>query len=95
MTRRHERWIMGLGLAVLGVALAPLATAQKAAVSDRPDTPFKLATFEAAGRTRVGVVLDGLCESTDHIIHREKFPMFSRGSAPGLRLMPVKKETKP
>ncbi len=30
----------------------------------------------------VGVVLDGLCESTDHIIHREKFPMFSRGSAP-------------
>jgi len=28
-----------------------------AAVSDRPDTPFKLATFEAAGQTRLGMVL--------------------------------------
>ena len=28
------------------------------APSDTPDTPFKLATFEAAGRTRVGMVLD-------------------------------------
>ena len=27
------------------------------AVSDRPDTPFKLATFEAAGQTRLGMVL--------------------------------------
>ena len=26
-------------------------------VSDRPDTPFKLATFEAAGQTRLGLVL--------------------------------------
>ena len=26
-------------------------------VSDRPDTPFKLATFEAAGKTRLGLVL--------------------------------------
>ena len=36
--------------------LAP-ASAQRAAVSNKPDTPFKLATFEAAGKTRVGLVL--------------------------------------
>ena len=27
-------------------------------ISSKPDTPFKLATFEAAGKTRVGLVLD-------------------------------------
>ena len=27
------------------------------AISSKPDTPFKLATFEAAGRTRIGLVL--------------------------------------
>ena len=27
------------------------------AVSDKPDTPFKLATFEAQGKTRVGMAL--------------------------------------
>ena len=38
--------------------LAP-ATAQRTTVSNRPDTPFKLATFEAQGRVRVGLVLGG------------------------------------
>jgi len=37
---------------------APLG-AQKPAVSAKPDTPFKLATFEAAGKTRLGLVLGG------------------------------------
>ena len=37
-------------------AFAP-AAAQRPAVSTRPDTPFKLATFEAAGKARVGLVL--------------------------------------
>jgi 2-keto-4-pentenoate hydratase/2-oxohepta-3-ene-1,7-dioic acid hydratase in catechol pathway len=36
--------------------LTPLG-AQRAPLSNKPDTPFKLATFEAAGRTRVGLVL--------------------------------------
>jgi 2-keto-4-pentenoate hydratase/2-oxohepta-3-ene-1,7-dioic acid hydratase in catechol pathway len=31
--------------------------AQRAPISDRPNTPFKLATFEAAGKTRIGLVL--------------------------------------
>lgn len=30
-----------------------------AQVSDRPDTPFKLATFEAAGKARLGMLVDG------------------------------------
>jgi len=38
------------------LALVP-AGAQRAAISNKPDTPFKLATFEAAGRTRLGLVL--------------------------------------
>jgi 2-keto-4-pentenoate hydratase/2-oxohepta-3-ene-1,7-dioic acid hydratase in catechol pathway len=40
---------------ILG-CLTPLG-AQRPTVSDKPDTPFKLATFEAAGKTRVGLVL--------------------------------------
>jgi 2,4-didehydro-3-deoxy-L-rhamnonate hydrolase len=37
----------------MACASGPSATT----VSDRPDTPFKLATFEAAGQTRLGLVL--------------------------------------
>jgi 2-keto-4-pentenoate hydratase/2-oxohepta-3-ene-1,7-dioic acid hydratase in catechol pathway len=38
-------------------SLLSAVSAQRAAVSAKPDTPFKLATFEAGGRTRVGLVL--------------------------------------
>src|SRR6185436_7308616 len=31
--------------------------AQRAAVSSKPDTPFKLATFETGGKTRIGLVV--------------------------------------
>src|SRR5690349_10926087 len=33
------------------------AAPPRATISDQPDTPFKLATFEAAGNVRVGLVL--------------------------------------
>ncbi len=33
------------------------AQAPRPAISDKPDTPFKLATFEAVGKTRAGLVL--------------------------------------
>jgi 2-keto-4-pentenoate hydratase/2-oxohepta-3-ene-1,7-dioic acid hydratase in catechol pathway len=36
--------------------LAPVG-AQRSAVSNKPETPFKLATFEAGGKTRLGLVL--------------------------------------
>ena len=45
--------------ALVGVLLsASMNDARQAAVSDRPDQPFKLATFEAAGQLRLGLVLD-------------------------------------
>jgi 2-keto-4-pentenoate hydratase/2-oxohepta-3-ene-1,7-dioic acid hydratase in catechol pathway len=48
--RRVSTLVLIIGL------LTPLG-AQRAALSTKPDTPFKLATFEAAGKTRVGLVL--------------------------------------
>ena len=42
---------------VSAVATACAAGSTASAVSDRPDTPFKLATFETAGKTRLGMVL--------------------------------------
>jgi 2-keto-4-pentenoate hydratase/2-oxohepta-3-ene-1,7-dioic acid hydratase in catechol pathway len=41
--------------ALLGL-MAPVR-AQRPVISTKPDTPFKLATFEAAGKVRVGLVL--------------------------------------
>ena len=47
-------------LAVVAVVLGLMAPvrAQRPVISTRPDTPFKLATFEAAGKIRVGLVID-------------------------------------
>ena len=51
--------VLGAGAVVLGAQVpgAP-AQAQRATVSDKPDTPFKLATFEAAGKLRLGLVME-------------------------------------
>jgi len=46
-----------VSLLVVMVAFLTPVGAQRAAVSNKPDTPFKLATFEAAGKTRLGLVL--------------------------------------
>ena len=64
------KWMMPKVLEVLGVlkvlavltilmVLVPATPlrAQRAVLSTRPETPFKLATFEAAGKVRVGLVL--------------------------------------
>ena len=42
---------------VLACAIVSPLGAQRATISSKPDTPFKLATFEAAGRTRIGLVI--------------------------------------
>ena len=46
-------------VAVLAVVLGLMAPvgAQRPVISTKPDTPFKLATFETAGKVRVGLVL--------------------------------------
>jgi hypothetical protein len=53
MTRSFTSAIVAIVLS--GGLLVPLVAQPKAAVSNRPDTPFKLATFEAQGRTRLGM----------------------------------------
>jgi 2-keto-4-pentenoate hydratase/2-oxohepta-3-ene-1,7-dioic acid hydratase in catechol pathway len=45
-----------LGL-LLTLAIFVPASAQRRSVSDKPDTPFKLATFEAGGKVRLGLAL--------------------------------------
>src|ERR1043166_6633866 len=43
---------------VLFLLMFSWPSAQRGPISARPDTPFKLATFETAGATRLGLVLD-------------------------------------
>jgi 2-keto-4-pentenoate hydratase/2-oxohepta-3-ene-1,7-dioic acid hydratase in catechol pathway len=49
--------VLGSSCVVLSLLAGAPVDAQRAAISAKPDTPFKLTTFEAAGRTRVGLVL--------------------------------------
>ena len=42
---------------VVAIAWGVAPGAQRAPIAETPDTPFKLATFEAAGKVRVGLVL--------------------------------------
>jgi 2-keto-4-pentenoate hydratase/2-oxohepta-3-ene-1,7-dioic acid hydratase in catechol pathway len=49
--------VVGVLCAVSALGVMPLR-AQRATISDKPDTPFRLATFDAAGRTRIGLVID-------------------------------------
>ena len=44
--------VRGASCLVLSLLRASILAAQRGAISAKPDTPFKLATFEAAGRTR-------------------------------------------
>ena len=69
ITTANAGW-SALGLAlVVGMAACGPATAQ---LSDAPDTPFKLATFDAEGSMRIGLVLgDQLLDLTgasDHLV---------------------------
>ena len=48
---------MRLAALALVAALTVPVGAQRPVISTRPDTPFKLATFEASGKVRVGLVL--------------------------------------
>ena len=42
--------VRGSCCVVLALLMVSVPSAQRAAISDKPDTPFKLATFEAAGK---------------------------------------------
>ncbi len=49
-----RRWVAFFVVAVMVASLSG-TRAQRGPVSDKPDTPFKLATFEAGGKVRVGL----------------------------------------
>ena len=55
MQSNKWRWWSVAGMVTAALLVSALAPAQP--VSDKPDTPFKLATFEAQGKVRVGLVL--------------------------------------
>jgi 2-keto-4-pentenoate hydratase/2-oxohepta-3-ene-1,7-dioic acid hydratase in catechol pathway len=65
-------------VSVLVVGLAPSGAARQQALSDRPDTPFKLATFETDGRVRLGLVLGprvlDLAAAHQHVVSAAKLP---------------------
>ena len=72
-------------LPVLVCLVAALATtgrasiaARQATLSDRPDTPFKLATFEAEGRVRLGLVMGtrvlDLAGAHQHVVREARIP---------------------
>lgn len=50
------RRFVAFAIVFAAVGFAP-AGAQRPLISSKPETPFKLATFEAGGRTRLGLVL--------------------------------------
>ena len=49
--------VRGASCLVLSLLALSIPAAQRGAISAKPDTPFKLATFEAAGQTRIGLVI--------------------------------------
>ena len=57
-TSKPRLYSIYCALIVLGIVIPGLMLlAQRPAISDKPDTPFKLATFETQGKTRVGMAL--------------------------------------
>ena len=58
MTRLARTWVAALVLTGAMAVVGSSATeARQTAPSDKPDNPFKLATFEAGGTIRLGLVL--------------------------------------
>jgi len=56
---RWQNWTTAIAVAAMAAMATPSRSieARQGPPSDRPDTPFKLATFEAGGEVRLGLVL--------------------------------------
>ena len=81
MTRHTFRRAFSRAAApVLLAALVSLQAqaAAAAAISDKPETPFKLATFETQGRTRIGMVFGSrivdMAAANDYLVKRAHVP---------------------
>ena len=76
MMRGRDRFVLG----VIGLFVIAPATAQRASLSTRPDTPFKLATFEAGGKVRLGMTagaggrLVDLAEAGAYVAQKASLP---------------------
>jgi 2-keto-4-pentenoate hydratase/2-oxohepta-3-ene-1,7-dioic acid hydratase in catechol pathway len=75
--RRRTLVVAGLVLGLAALAARPQMTeARQPSVSDQPNTPFKLATFEAEGRVRLGLVLGtrvlDLDSAHQHVVREAK-----------------------
>ena len=72
---KHRLLLWILASALFAVSLGGPTAAQSvsavSAISDQPDTPFKLSTFEAEGTVRVGLVLGervlDIAGASDHL----------------------------
>ena len=75
MTRAWIHGAVGAALVAVAVAYGGASNAQTTP-SDKPDHPFKLATFEAGGKIRVGLVLGSrvldLDAANQHVTERAK-----------------------
>jgi hypothetical protein len=60
------------------LALTVLHASRAATLSDKPDTPFKLATFEANGAVRIGLVLGDrvfdIALANSYVSHKAHLP---------------------
>ena len=77
---RHDfaAWTAAVGVLLATAWLSTDPMSAQAALKSTPDTPFKLATFEAAGATRVGLVLGArvldINGANRHVTDRAKLP---------------------
>jgi len=75
MTRLARTWIAAIVLIGTAALVGWTSTeARQAAISDQPDNPFKLATFEAGGQVRLGLVLGSrvldIAGANQHLVSR-------------------------
>jgi 2-keto-4-pentenoate hydratase/2-oxohepta-3-ene-1,7-dioic acid hydratase in catechol pathway len=71
--------ILPIWACVIAVAAVPiLAQPNAVKISDKPETPFKLATFEADGKLQIGLVLGGrvvdIARANAYLVRRARLP---------------------
>lgn len=75
---QNTRWKLWGLVTTLAAALLMCTQMPAQSVSDQPDTPFKLATFEAEGKVRVGLVLGerilDIAGASDHLVNTASVP---------------------
>ena len=84
--RRHSSiWSSVIARSLAVLLLAGLTAAQPGGaprLSDKPDTPFKLATFEADGKVQIGLVLGrrvvDIARANAYVVQKARVPAIAR-----------------